>query len=88
MLADTTVSGGGIAGTPEQVAAPSQLAFTVVISATPPTAPSGGVSLDRVGIDTAGNIWLMPPKTTISGVTAGGWSYAATVTAGGLPLAE
>jgi hypothetical protein len=63
------------------------LALTVVVSSGGVANPVGSVSLDRVGIDTGGNIWLMYPKTTISGTTAGGWLYAATVTAGGLPLA-
>jgi hypothetical protein len=42
------------------------------------------VRTGAAGVDMTGNIWLFFPRTTISGVTTGGWMYAATVT-GGLP---
>jgi len=83
-MTDTTVPNGGTINPQDSVSAQS---ITVVVSSGGVANPVGGVSLDRVGIDAGGNIWLMYPKTTISGTTAGGWTYAATVTSGGLPLA-
>ena len=57
-----------------------------MISATPPTSQSGPVAVDRCGIDNAGNIWLMYPRLFVGSAWTGGWTYAATVTSGGLPL--
>jgi hypothetical protein len=83
-MADTTVPAGGAVDPP----AVTPLSITVVVSATPPTSATGGIETSRLGIDQGGNIWLFFPRTTISGVTAGGMLYAATVTSGGLPLSE
>ena len=84
MTDTTTVTSGGQVN-PTDVGI-SQ--FTTVVSGTPPTSASGPIAMDRVGIDNAGNIWLMYPRYYNSaGVGSGGWTYAATVTSGGLPLA-
>ena len=81
MTEDSRVQGGGSI---DPALGPSQ--FTVVVSATPPTSASGAIVVDRVGVDQGGNIWLFYPRTYTGSAWVGGWTYAATITSGGLPL--
>jgi hypothetical protein len=65
---------------------PFAITVTISTGTAAPTVPAGSVRVGGTGVDMSGNIWLFFPRTTISGVTSGGWMYAATVT-GGLPAA-